>query len=262
MSAFLTMKNLSEYEGKTKDLTADELARLKKELSEDLFATKTLLDFISGGEVNQQLAFSILGVKESRLGDLTSLTGIELDSPLARNERYAALRQANERIRELETQMGSAVSAEHVGKALDVLSRKLEHWWDVEGFGHISETSFTKYGNLEVKFSCNLFGDFGLRERKRPVSEKEAKKAWIESIAARGFDLVRESDGSTPDLLDSENNRRLLAEMLSKHFPSATLTKSTNHFNSRTNKMELNTVTVFFRNLSEIEALPLPAKEE
>lgn len=258
MSIQLILNHLAEYQGKTKTLTPDELACLKKELSEDLFATKCLLDFIAKGEVDQHMAYSILSVKEARLGDLTTLTGIELDSPLARNERYAALRQANERIRALESEIGAAVTAAHVGKALKVLSERLEYWWDVEGFGHTSETQFNKHGSLEVKFCCTLFGDIRLHDSKRPVTEKQSREEWHQSIADRGFELSREAGERDPSIVDNDNNRRLLGELFSKHFPSACITQTSNYFNVRTGKMELRDVTVFFRSLAEIEALPLP----
>lgn len=250
-----------EYAGQTRQLTPDEVAHLVKELSEDGFATKALIDFVREGAVDKQLAYSVLYTKEARLAEFCKLLRIELDSAAERENRYADLRHANETIRRLEVQLGQQVSARHLQAGLKVLSNKLNRWWDVAGFGHIAGIAFTQYGGLRARFSCHLFSDVRVQYRDRPVSQEQAYKAWLEELRRRGFELVQESNEREPSLADSDTNRRLLVALFRDTFPSAKVAATANHYTT-SGQAVLRDITVHVHKLEDVEALPEESESE
>ena len=253
------LRSNDEYADKTKVLSSDERVLLHRELQEDLYATKTLLDLLNEESgVDQQLAYSILYMKESRLVQFCKVLGIELDSVTERESRYADIRIANAKIRRLEAEMGAQVNATQVKSALEVLSDKVEHWWDVEGFGHISDISFTKYGSMKLTLSCHLFSHTRVLFIDKPVSQKEAYAAWIQGLKDKGFELVDIPGERDPELVDCDGNRRLIEAIISKAFPTARISSTSNHYNHRHlgGISILKDVSVYVHTLREVEELP------
>ena len=257
----MTLRSNEEYEGKTKELDADDLAVLVRELREDLFATRALLERAEAGEpVDQSLAYSILYMKEARLADFCKLLDIELDSAAERQARYADIRAANLRAHELEKEFGRVGSPKQTKAYVAALFAKVEWWWDREGFGHIREASYLKHGVMKLELSCSLFGDFALLRTTKPVSEKEAKAAWFAELEERGYDLVRTEGDRDPSLADTDNNRALLVETVRRAFPTARVTATSNHFDRKAGAI-LRDVTVHVYELDEVDALPEKPKE-
>lgn len=255
------MRPSQEYAGKTKTLTDDERAVASQELREELTAMAFLAERIKAkAEVNLELAYNVLSLKESRLTQLCALLDIELDSASAREARYADLRAANMKVRELEQQLGLTGSAHQTQAHLTVLGEKLNLWWDQHGFGHIGKMSFSQYGSLEVQFSCMLFGAGPRLLSRSPVSDKVTYEDWLKSLRDRGFELTELPGERDLSLVDSDANRALLMALVARHFPSAQVVSTTNHY-SREGVCTLQDLNVFIRDLADLDKLPLPVKE-
>lgn len=258
----------NEYEGQVIAFTADSLAVTTRELREDLFATKHLLETVTaaaegGPGVDKQLAYTILSLKESRLATLCKATGVELDSKATREERFAEIRALNARVRELERLLGESGSVSQTQAHLKCMEAKLEHWWDVHGFGHVSELHFRGWGSAQVKLSCTLFGHHrslsGMSDT--PMSDEEAHQAWLNELRTRGFEMGKDKGDREPFLVDGPANRNLLISMVSAALPSAKLTSTENHF-GRGGLCQLRSISVFVRELADLEALPAPPAGE
>lgn len=248
------------YEDQTRTLNADEAAVLKKELSEELFGLKALLDhFTPAAAVDLNMVHTVFSVGEHRRARLCKMLGIEMDSVTEQEARYAQLRKANELIRDLESQLGQGATPEACSAFMKNLSEKLEYWWDVHGFGHIREMRFTKWGGMEVEFSCSLFGTFSLTMSDTPVSDKEARKQWLAALSERGFVTKDKERGNDPCLVDCDQTRETLKKLFSEHFPGARISSTDNHFENGV--PTLRGVKVYFQNLVEVHALPDMPKE-
>ena len=249
----------NQYLNKTITLNTDDREVAVRELSSDLSAMSFLLERIKAtGPVPQDLAFNILSLREARLGELCKLLGVEMDNASAREERFAEIRNANNRIRELERELGNSGSGTKTSAHLKLMTEKLDAWWNRYGFGYISKTSFQKYG-LEIEFSCGLFGRKLRVGSSTPASDRVSFQEWVAELRERGFELLDEEGESTPSLADTENNRRLLTELLLTAFPSAKLSKTENHF-SRNGDCVLRSILVWIGDLNEVSELPLSAE--
>lgn len=247
-----------EYANKTATLTADQLAVVTRELKEDLFATKHLLETIASGEpVDLPLAYSILYVKEARVAQVSKALGIELDSNDAREKRYAEIRAANERVRELEAQLGATGTPEQTTAKLKHLSDKVSWWWDVKGFGHVSKLHFGSWGYTELDLSCHLFGTRVLSSMSdTPVSDKSSYEQWVDGLRERGFELIEDAQESREAMLaDTDHNRALLRDVIKEAFPSGKLLSTENRM-TRKGLAYLIGVKVFINELADLEALP------
>jgi hypothetical protein len=237
-------------------LTPDSRAVALQKLQQIQQALGTLVAVIGHGKrpLDAALPTNILKVAEFELADLGKTLGIETDSAKEREERYSMLRAANMRVRELEAQLGNAQGADVTQSCLKTLDARLNSWWDLEGFGHISNIAFQRYG-CTVNFSCSLFGDFRGTDSTTPVSDKERRAQWHASLAERGFTLVQEDEREWA-LHDCEATRNALLDLIALRLPSARVLKLENVNRSKAAGFILLGVEVYIGNLEDILALP------
>jgi hypothetical protein len=257
----MTMLDLQHGVDDKPDITldADRLAVVMRRIRDTQMGLGTMASaFTDEGALSYGLARSILRVTEGYMRDLGDLLGVETVSAAEIEKRHGDLRRANTRIHELEAQLGAAQSPELTQLSLKAMKEHLTRWWEVEGFGHISEIEFGSYG-AQVTFSCNLFGEFVLVDSPTPVSDKELKLQWHQSLRDRGFELTQGS-GETK-VVDNDANRKVLCEMIKTRIPSARITKVENSC-SRDSGFTLRSVEVFITKLVDIFQLPVPPKPE
>ncbi|AEA65731.1 hypothetical protein [Burkholderia gladioli] len=202
---------------------------------------------------DRELATNALMVAEGKLMELCKALAIELDSNAEREDRYARLRAANLRIRELETQLGNSASPELTQASLKVLAQRLQRWWKFEGLGHASKISFGEHG-CEVELSCSLRGMFSRFLSATPVSDKVNEKHWLQNLRDRGFELVEE-DGDT-DLADTDASRRALLDLLQSRLPSVHVLQFENRHRRGARHFRMSSVHVYIRDIKEISVLP------
>ncbi|KVP17083.1 hypothetical protein [Burkholderia ubonensis] len=248
----------------TIELTEDQNVVALRHILELQQAVGTIASVLKGTSVfkeglNKELAENVLKVSEYKLSDLCKLLGIETHGTREREERHADLRRANGRIRELEEQLGNSQGADVTQSALKNLDAQLNSWWDLEGFGHISDIAFQRYG-CKVNFSCALYGDFRLINSDTPVSDKERKALWLASLRERGFVLVQEDRDW--EIQDCDASRAALCNLIVERIPSATVSRIENFHRRKANSFTLRSVEVYIHNLADIAQLPQkPSKE-
>jgi hypothetical protein len=236
-------------------LNEDQREVTLKHLKEAAYACQTLHGMLAKSAEVPDISKDVLSVAEFRLADAGKALGIETDGAQDIAERYVKLRAANDRIRELEAQLGAGASIAQTVAHLKHLGKVLNNWWDQEGFGHISNMRFTEHGSLEVKLSCHLFGNFRLIDSDTPVSDKTAKAQWFQELRDRGYDLVDEDrNGRDMALMDSPATRDTLFALLRRNFPSVRISETSNHCDS-SGVMLLKDVRVYIHDLEDIAAL-------
>lgn len=168
-------------------------------------------------------------------------------------KRHGDIRRANIRNRELEEMLGKNQPPQAIQPALKVMCDQLNGWWDLEGFGHISDLAFGEY-NLKVLFSCQFIGVKPLIVTPEPISRKERFKLWLAALQDRGFVLLEE-DGDK-GLKDCPETRQALASLFATRLSSARISK----FVSRETKdgSMLTGVEVYIRDISQLLELPVP----
>lgn len=251
------------YEGQELLLNDDQRAHALKLMEASVTGLNMLASlFIKEDPVQKQSVHSVLYVLESNASELGKLAQVFTESEAARTARYGALREANVTIENLRREMGSQTSASQVENGLKVLSAKLELWWDVQGFGHIAKASFGRWGGAELELSCSLFGVRSLLSSKTPVSDKKTHEQWLEDLQKRGFELVVARRGEDPALRDTDSNRQLLEELILRTFPSAALSEFRASYAGGPHERVrvMREIKLYIRDLSEIEALEMPAK--
>lgn len=237
-------------------LTTDSRAVALQKVQQIQQALGTLVAVIEQGKrpLDASLATNILKVAEFELADLGKTLGIETDSAREREERFTMLRAANTRVRELEAQLGNSQGADVTQSCLKTLDARLNSWWDLEGFGHISNIAFQRYG-CTVNFSCSLFGNFRGSDSTTPVSDKERRALWHASLAERGFSVVQE-DRREWALEDCDATRKVLLDLIAQRLPSARVLKLENANRSNAAGFILQGVEVYIEQLADILTLP------
>lgn len=257
----MTMLDLEGCSEDKPDITldADRLAVVMRRIRDTQIGLGTIASaFKDESTLSYGLAHSILRVSEGYIRDLGGLLGVETESAAEIQRRYGELRQANMRVHELEAQLGTAQSPELTQLSLGAMKERLTNWWSLEGFGHISEIEFGPYG-AHVTFSCNLFGDFVLVDSPTPVSDKELKEQWHQSLRDRGFELIQSSGEFKA--VDNDTTRKVLCDLFQSRIPSARITKIENNC-SRRSGFTLRSVDVFITKLADIFQLPVPSEPE
>jgi hypothetical protein len=235
-------------------LNEDQQVVMAKALNRCCSGLQTLVEFANHGILDAELCRNVLSTTEHELANVSKIIGVEIDSAANIERRHAKLRAANMRIHELEAQLGSLVTARHLQQGMEQFNKKLHSWWDLEGFGLVSEVKLSAYGNCEVTFSCSLFGSNGGIFSKTPVSDKERHKLWLEDLGKRGFVLVK-SRHHGEAIVDCEASRQVLSQLFAQRMPSARITSYTNW--GDTNELfTMRDVKVVIRDLADIETLP------
>lgn len=243
-------------------LTRDSRAVALQKLREVQQALGTLIAVLGLGRetLRAELPTNVLKVAEFGLADVAKTLGIETESAQEREERYAMLRTANLRVRDLEAQLGNTQGPDVTQSCLKTLDARLNSWWDLEGFGHVNDIAFQRYG-CTVHFSCSLFGDFRGSDSTTPVSDKERRARWHASLAERGFVVVQE-DQREWALEDSDATRKTLLDLIAQRLPSARVLKLENANRSKAPGFILQGVEVYIDQLSDILTLPEKASPQ
>lgn len=253
------------YVEKSVKLNADEHAVLIRELREDVSQTAYLLKQFqeSPDSLSQELVYLLLSLKESRMATVAKLAQVELDGAQQREERFAALREANRQIHELENQIGQGVPVEQTKGQLRQAEERLRSWWETHGMGYLSELTFNSNGVVVGKFSCYPTGAYlGLRSMSdTPVSDAQAHAEWVKSLETRGLQLVRDGRGSEIRLADTDKNKALLTDLITSAMPSARVTSTVNHIPSGKLPGHLTALQFRVLDLADVMALPAPVPE-
>ena len=237
-------------------LDADASEVTLRKIKDTQFALATIAESIKAGEpLGHELAKNVLRVSEYNLAEIGATIGVETQTAADIENRHAKMRAANLRIHELEAQLGNAQAPEVTQMGLRALSDQLNAWWRQEGFGLVSETAFGPYG-CKVTLSCHLFGDFPVIDSPTPVSDKERRAQWLESLRQRGFELVKHT--SETEIVDCDASRKVLCDLIMKHMPSAKVCAIQNN-NFRGTGFTIRSAEVFISKLSDIQALPVSA---
>lgn len=236
-------------------LSEDDSAVVRREISQMLSALHHLSQSLAPGEpVDRNLIYNILFVSESRLAQVGTITGVETNSAAEQTRRNTDIRTAHQRVRQLEAQLGAAVTPEQTKLAVANLSRRVQAWWRNSGLGHARDVTFDSWGNMLVTLSCSLFGSTSLIDSDTPVSDKTQRAAWLSSLEAAGFVLAR-GHGNVGHIAACDASRQALETLVKRAIPSAQFQRISTR-NGRDGVLQISEASFYVGNLDDLNALP------
>lgn len=215
-----------------------------------------MYQLIKEDKLNEEMRDTLSNLFEHSMADIAKKTGYDSLSAKVLEEKHKAVREANTKIHELERKLGSEDLTDKIKEQIKYLTDLVDKWWDIEGFNFIREMYFRKYGSVEIELGFS-FMDFSTRYSDKPITAKEKHKSWIEEVQERGFKIEsRKGDGAM--LVDCENNRQMLIDMIKNRFPSVKILQFENYNVSRKNDNELFQIRglkILIRDLRDIKNL-------
>jgi len=229
----------------------DAIRSATKTVQQDLASLPFMLD---NDGMTTSFARNVVSVAERHLVELAKLLGVDTEAAERIEQRHADIRRANLRVRELEGLLGQVQPIEAIQPALRTLCEQLNGWWDLEGFGLISEIAFGEY-NAKVTFSCSFFGCKPALSAPEGATSKERKALWLAGLQARGFVLM--DDGGDKGVKDCPESRDAMRALFAQRLGNAWISQFVSR-ESRANGSKLVSVEVIIRDLALIRALPVP----
>lgn len=166
-------------------------------------------------------------------------------------------------IKDLQQALEKQNSISSIAANAELAFKKIDKWWNIEGFHYIREKQITAGGNvkLELSFMLDSFIDMF---SETPVSDKEELKTKLQYLEDKGFQFTPKKRGYGADLIDNDHNRKLLEKLIKVAFLSARVLSFGNHLR-RTNKEKddyfiIRAVEVTIMELSDIENLKIEEK--
>lgn len=162
---------------------------------------------------------------EHHVAELSRLTGYDGMLLKETEARHVALRTANEKIRELETMLGQAMTGAAVQAGIKHYLGVLGTWWSAMGF---------RYAKMEPGQWC-VSAELS-EEIVRPGSERSTyadktllplASAAVQPVTDKGYDLKQEIYHSC--VLDTDRNRAALRLALLRDFPNARVSGFQSH---------------------------------
>lgn len=200
----------NDYESKTKALTVIQKIKQSANFFEEL---------IRQFEPRKSDAFVHLGLLESYLTELSKLTGYDGMVIQENKRRYAELKAANDRIRELEKQIGNQVSTEAVSTGIRRWENIFCAWYEAHGFRY-ADVEMGPYV-IRAEFSEELVN----APRARHLSDEELFNELVNCVPfiTDNPDWDIEHGQFHSNLLDTKANKLNLIQLFKDAFPNANI---------------------------------------
>lgn len=202
----------------------DVLKKLNEEISCLLFFRNLILE----DNVVLENVNTFMGLNESYHSDLSKMVGYDSILAKEKEKRYAEIREKNKKIRELTEQRGKEVTPQAIQGALKRYEDIFRAWYENEGFEYASISNLSAYGmTVELTASMNF------RDSEKYDNEIYKKirteNSGTENKISDGWDIHKSQFHA--ELLDTENNKNRIHDLLLKHFPNAKISKFTGRRN-------------------------------
>lgn len=248
----------------TVQLNEDQKAVVEREIKSAYSALSTLLDWVKKDELSEDMKETLPSLVNSYLAtvkEAIGYTGAESEREKEMKESVGQYYQ--NQIKELKQALENQHSVAGVTAQVKLACDKIDKWWDIEGFQYIREQSITGNGNAIVKFGFML-DTCASSYSETPVSDKKEKQTKVQYLMEKGFQLTPKKNGFDLDVLDNDNNRKLLLHMIKEAFPSATIVNFENHVRRTNDEQEnhfiLREMKVIIYDLHDIDALHVEEK--
>jgi len=245
-------------------LDADQKAVVEREIKSAYSALATLLDWVKNDNLTVEMKETLPSLVDSYMEGVKESIGFTGEESEREKEMKESIGQyyQNE-VKELQQALANQNSIAGISANAKLAFEKIDKWWDIEGFDYIREKSITANGNVELELGF-MIDSLTSRYSKTPVSDNEMLKTKVQYLTEKGFQFTPKKRGYGLDVIDNDNNRRLLIEMVKQVFPTAKIFQFNNYLrrtnNERDDHFILRGVEVMIYDLNEIEALEVEEK--
>lgn len=198
------------------------------------------------------------GMKETHLSlaehyTLDFLNAMNYDGILKKEseKRFAEIRALNEQNRELRSQLGEKVTNEDFRERAKNISKSIRKWWNIKGFGYVSDIQFTEYGHIKVKLSGMISEAYYDRDGRDTMENK------INYLKEIGFDF----DEDKEELLMNDKNIETLTNLITSQYPSAVINEITINPSTKS-KRTYREIVINIMNLDDIKTETLIESDE
>lgn len=229
-----------------------ELKDYKKAFGSMIMSLRTLDEHIEKGDLTVGFKATLASCIENYTVDLNKTLGYEGILEKEKQERFKEIRELNTENHALRKQLGEKASMEDVREALKNISDLIKRWWNIEGLGHLSEISFEGWA-VKVKLSSMITDAYYAKGGEEGYEGKEDK---IRRFIKLGYDFNLKERASEADLLNTENNIKLLTQFIKSRFPSAELDRLDIAYYHKNPTGEIRNIYIRIRNYDDFTIKP------
>jgi hypothetical protein len=222
-----------------------------KAASDIIHAGAYIKEMVENNTLSEEMRDNLCGLLDHYVAGICEPLGYNSKAKERLEAQHAEIRQLNNKIHELERQLGNAAPIDTVPKLLQNLDDSMRKWWDEIGFGWIREFFFWPHGTVDCNFGFSF--NRGITWSKTPASDKEANKNNIERLKKQGFIFVIHERNHL--LMDCDNNRELLINLLTERFPSIRIRFWENQSVFEGNKFVLSGIHTTIQEIHDLEGL-------
>lgn len=232
-------------------LNEDEKKVALKRLSEIHSTTGELYNELNHNELTKEMKDTLFSLLESYTSEASKLLKYDSEATTKVLERHADIRQANQRIHELENMLSENTQVSGLKELLYDMHSALYKWWGKQGFNLVTDDEFGGYG-YKGRF-CLDTSLISFMSTK-PVTEEKEQKSCLEQMIEEGYEFVQE-DRRHYVLVDTEKNRKLITKLVKGKFHSIEITKWENLNLRKMDKFKLRSFDCYIRDLNELKTL-------
>jgi len=232
-------------------LSEDNKAVALRNLNQLYHAVGDMYNRVKNNQLNENMRDTLFFLFEDYVSEASKAIGYDSEATKRIDERYADIRKANNTIRELEEKLANNTQVDGMTKLMSAMHMAVYDWWKKQGFNLVTDDSFGFYG-YKARFCLDTRSISFIA--RNPVTQKSNNKSKLEQMIENGFEFVLESEDEYV-LLDTENNRQKITNLVKSKFPSLDIFCWKNWRIHNSDKFRLRDFECYIRNLSELKQL-------
>lgn len=245
-------------------LNEDQKAVVEREVKSTYSALSTLFDWVKSDSLTTEMKETLPKLVDGYMQVIKETIGFTGEESEREKEMTESIGQYYQKqINDLQQALEQQQSISSISANATIAFKKIDKWWDIEGFDYIREKSITAGGNVLLELGF-MMDSFTSRYSKTPVSDKEILKTKVQYLIEKGFEFTPKKRGYGLDVVDNDNNRKLLMALVKQAFPTAKIYKFENHLRRTDNEKDdyfiLRSVEVIIYDLNEVENLEVEEK--
>lgn len=228
-----------------------------KRLSEIYNTTGELYNELKSNELTEEMKNCLFDLIEGYTSEASKVLKYDSQATTKILARHADIRQANQRIRELEKMLAENTQVNGLKELLYAMHDALYTWWNKQGFNLVTDDEFGSYG-YKGRF-CLDTSHISFDSTRQGTEEKE-HKSRLEQMIEEGYEFAQE-DRRNYVLLDTPKNRELITKLVKSKFPSLDISKWENWCLRKTEGFQLRSFECCISDLNELRTLMDEMKE-